>query len=377
LATRNLRWDRLRYSNGWEEFDVLAAGLTEGRGTGGTAGLTGCRLLSIAAAGDNTLASLSLDPTEVVALDASRPQLACLAFKVAAFARLEHAEMLELLGVVPSTRRLELFRAIREAIPEPCADYWDVRLPEVCRGIIHLGRFERYLRGFRRFVLPLVHSEATVRALTEQRAPEGQHTFYQARWDTWRWRLIFRLFFSQRVMAALGREKAFFREVHGGVGERMLSRTARALSSGTAWRNPYLAYIISGTFPPNALPAVYRADLFDSIRARLGRIRLVHSDLSAWLREHGEKPGFDGFNLSDIFEYLPEDRFEGVYGELLKQARPGARLVYWNMLVDRRLPAVHRPRAFCNSALAERLTEQDPCWFYQRVCVDERRDEAE
>jgi S-adenosylmethionine-diacylglycerol 3-amino-3-carboxypropyl transferase len=46
----------------------------------------------------------------------------------------------------------------------------------------------------------------------------------------------------------------------------------------------------------------------------------------------------DGFNLSDIFEYMSPEMFETVYGSILAAAAPGARLVYWNMMAPRRVP---------------------------------------
>ena len=80
---------------------------------------------------------------------------------------------------------------------------------------------------------------------------------------------------------------------------------------------------------------------------------------------------FDGFNLSDIFEYMAPPEHERVYRALLERSRPGARLVYWNMLARRRRPESLAERARRLEKEALRLHLADRAWFYQRLEVDE------
>src|SRR5688572_25134911 len=84
----------VRYANVWEDADVLCDAL-EPVGRGG-------RLLSIASAGDNVLALLTLDPAEVVAVDLNPAQLACLELRLAGFRCLKDAALLVFLGIEPS-----------------------------------------------------------------------------------------------------------------------------------------------------------------------------------------------------------------------------------------------------------------------------------
>src|ERR671929_883470 len=78
----------IRYGQCWEDADILLAGLDIQPGDA---------CLSIASAGDNTLAMLSRSPQRVIALDLSPAQLACLELRVAAYRALTHPEMLTLL----------------------------------------------------------------------------------------------------------------------------------------------------------------------------------------------------------------------------------------------------------------------------------------
>jgi len=62
---------------------------------------------------------------------------------------------------------------------------------------------------------------------------------------------------------------------------------------------------------------------------------------------------------------------ERVYCDLLDQARPGARLVYWNLLAARARPECHAHRARPLLDLAAELHARDQGWFYSALHVDE------
>lgn len=347
----------IRYASVWEDADILCEAL------GPVAG--GGRLLSIASAGDNALALLTLDPREVVAVDLSEAQLAAVALRVVAFRAMEPTALLRFLGVTPSDRRLGTYAAIRSGLPSYARDFWDAHPDAVAGGVIHAGRFERYLRLFRRRVLPLVHGRRRIERLLDQDTLEEQERFYRTRWDTWRWRLVFRVFFGRYVMGRLGRDPAFFEHVEGSVGDRILDRTRHALTAIPVRTNPYLTYIMTGNYAPDALPLYLRAEHVPVIRERLDRLRLVRG-----AAEEVDGP-FVGFNLSDIFEYMSESVHERVYAALVDRAMPGARLAYWNMLAPRG-PAtgvVDRIRPL--DELAASLHDRDRAWFYQAFHVDE------
>src|SRR5690606_34066661 len=141
-------WDTIRYASVWEDADVLCDALA--------AVAPGGRLLSVASAGDNALALLTLDPAEVVAVDLNPAQLACLELRVAAFRRLDDAELLPFLGVGDAGRRLDAYRRLRSELSAEASAFWDARPELIERGAIHVGKFERYLRTFRQWVLPTI-----------------------------------------------------------------------------------------------------------------------------------------------------------------------------------------------------------------------------
>ena len=353
----------IRYASVWEDAEILCEALAPVA--------RGGRLLSIASAGDNALALLTLDPAEVVAVDLSRAQLACLELRMAAFRSLDHPELLAFLGVTASASRIETYRRLRLDLTVSARDFWDAHAEAIARGMIHVGKFERYLRAFRRYILPLVHSKRTIEQIRKPRSRAEQVEFYDQRWDTWRWRCLFRVFFSRAVMGRMGRDPAFFAHVQGSLGTRILARTRHALTALPTHSNPYLAYIITGTYPPGALPRYLQPDHTRTIRDRLERLRLVQGSLPS-----AGEGRFDGFNLSDIFEYISPSEHERCYAALLDRANPGARLVYWNMLAPRGCPAGENGRVSPLVEPAACLHARDRAWFYQAFHVDEVRREA-
>lgn len=350
-------FDFIRYGSVWEDADVLCEALAPVA--------KGGRLLSIASAGDNALALLTLDPAEVVAVDLSAAQLACVAVRVAAFRELDDGDLLGFLGVTASSARQSHYRGLRDTLPDFARDFWDARPELIAGGVIHAGKFEAYFRTFRRRVLPLIHPRRQVDAVFRSRSREEREAFYSREWDCWRWRLLIRLFFSRVVMGRLGRDPAFFHHVQGPVASRILERTRYAFTALPTHSNPYLRNVLTGQYAPDVLPRYLRPEYRPQIRERLDRLRLHHGPVDDLVGD------FDGFNLSDIFEYMSPAEHERCYRALVDRASSGARLVYWNLLARREAPPSLAARIRPLQSEASALHAQDRAWFYDALHIDE------
>ncbi|HVR97653.1 MAG TPA: DUF3419 family protein [Thermoanaerobaculia bacterium] len=357
---KRARFDLIRYANVWEDAEVLYAALQPAPGK---------RILSIASGGDNSFSLLS-GGAEVVAVDLSAAQLAMVELKRAAVRRLDHAEALAFLGVRPSDDRLRVFDRLAADLSERARSFWGKRPEALAGGVIHHGKFESYFRLFRTRILPLVHSRRTIARLLAEKDEAARHDFYDRTWDTWRWRLLFQVFFSRFVMGRLGRDPEFFRYVEGSVAERILGRTRYALTVLPVHSNSYIDYILTGNFT-HTLPHWLRPEVFARVRENLDRLSLVEGSAEQVAAAVAERGGFDGFNLSDIFEYMDAPTGAAVYGRLLETARPGARFAYWNMLVPRRRPEEHAGRVRPLDAEARELFARDLAFFYSAFVLEE------
>ncbi len=359
-AAEHADFAALRYAQCWEDADTLVEALAPRPGQVG---------LSIASGGENTLALLASAPERVFAIDLNPAQLACLELKVAAFRALGHNEVLQLVGSRPATNRRGLYQRCRNQLSSDARAYWDAQSDAIDRGIGSGGKFERYFALFRARVLPLVHRRAAIDRLLAGGSPVERARFYRDHWDTWRWRVMFRLFFSRTVMGRFGRDPAFFRYVDGSVADRILARTRHALIDLNPAENPYIHWILTGAHGA-ALPRALRLEVFDAIRANLDRLEWRLASAESFIAEVGER-SFDWFNLSDIFEYMSEERTRELLDAIWRAARRGGRLAYWNTLVPRARPDALSDRLRPLTAVAERLHVIDKAFFYNAFVVEE------
>ncbi len=359
-AAANADFSIIRYAQVWEDADILLEALDIQPDD---------ECLSIASAGDNALAMLARGPRKVVALDLNPSQIACLEVRVAAFRRLDYQEILELVGSIPSERRGKLYQAVRGSLSPETREFWDARPGDIGKGVGQAGKFENYFRIFRDHVMPLVHSRRTIQSLLEPRDLADRRQVYRETWNTWRWRVLFQLFFSRTAMGALGRDPSFFRYVEGSVAEKILGRTKHALTELDPHENPYLQWILTGVHQ-TALPFYLREENVPLIQQNLDRLEWHLAPLEDYL-SRATAGSLSKFNLSDIFEYLSEENTQTLLGRIANAARPGARLAYWNMLAPRRATDASRFRSL--DQLAARLFLQDKAFFYSAFVVEEVR----
>ncbi|HJQ37534.1 MAG TPA: DUF3419 family protein [Thermoanaerobaculia bacterium] len=333
------RFDLIRYANSWEDADVLCDALLPAPGK---------RMLAIASAGDNAFALLA-GGAEVVAADLSAAQLALVELKRAAIRQLDNDTVLGFLGVSEMRNRWSVYQSLKTTAA------FDRETIE--RGIIHAGRFENYFRIFRKYVLPLVHSRRDVEKLLAEKTREQREDFYRSEWNTWRWRAMFKVFFSRFVMGRTGRDPEFFRYVESSVADRIFKRAEYAATVLAPHANPYLTFIFTGNYR-GVLPRYLRE--LDAVRANLDKLTLVQGSI-----EDAATGMFDGFYLSDIFEYIDPETTRAIFERLLAHANRHARFAYWNLLVPRSGTGVTRLDS-------DALFAKDNAFFYSAFVLEEK-----
>jgi S-adenosylmethionine-diacylglycerol 3-amino-3-carboxypropyl transferase len=124
----------IRYAQCWEDADILLTALDI---------QPHHVCLSIASAGDNTLAMVSKGPRRIIALDLNPAQIACLELRVAAYRCLDYDDLLELVGARPSFCRSEYYRRCRSLLSAPVQAFWDAQPTAIEQGFGNTGKFER------------------------------------------------------------------------------------------------------------------------------------------------------------------------------------------------------------------------------------------
>jgi S-adenosylmethionine-diacylglycerol 3-amino-3-carboxypropyl transferase len=344
---------QIKYANCWEDADLLLTAVpNNAKGN----------FFSIASGGDNSLALLTKNPKTLIVVDMNAAQLYLLELKIAAFKFLEYEELLSFLGIHESEKRLEVYRSIRKGISEEAQVYWDGNLGSIAMGVLHSGKFEKYFHLFRTKVLPWIHSRQTIQHLLAKKTAKEQNEFYADVWNSWRWRFLFKLFFSKNIMGRFGRTKEYLNQVEVPVAAFIFDRAEKQLSSTSAQENYFLNYIFTSKFAPK-LPFYLRREHFETIRRNLGKISLFHGRAEDAFKLCDQ---FDFLNLSNIFEYMDRAQFESFERELRPKISQKGMVAYWNLMVDRQFSVLQS-----NFYESLPLNQDDFGFFYKRFNAEQ------
>ena len=314
----------IRYSQCWEDTEVLLESLNIQEND---------ICFGILSAGDNVFSMLAENPKKVVALDISFPQIALAKLKKEVFNSLSYEEMLEFMGVMKSDKRIEIYDRIKENLDKEVKEYWDFNKEAIQKGIIHAGKFEKFFKIFREKILPFVHSKKRIEKLLEKKSRQERIEYYDKYWNNFRWKLMFKLFFSKYIVGKLGRDKEFFRYAEKNISEEMKERSRYALCELNPYENPYINYILTGNYRKDCLPYFLRKENFDKIIKNLHKVEILQSSVEEYLDQIDFK--IDKFNLSDIFEYMSAENYSKLMGKIYDNAENNALLAYWNLIVER------------------------------------------
>jgi len=353
--TRDALGGRISYAQSWEDPIVLQRALGVGPDDD---------VLSICAAGDNSFALAIAGARSVTAIDLSAPQIALAKLKLVAAQHLDLERFRSFLGVGPIGQRVFLYHELRAHIDDPTRLFWDAHEAWIREGILGCGAFEKYLATFRTRLLPLVHRRSTIQALMACTSLEEQRRFFDDKWDSFRWRTLFRVFFSQAVMQRTGRSAAQFAHVDGPVSKAFMARAEHALTELPVSGNPFLAWMLLGTYADVENSHPYLSEAGHAALAQVAdRIHFVHDDLVGHLRGCPSDQ-YSAFNLSDVPEYLSEDETETLLKACVGASKPGARVAYWNLLVPRHRPESMAHQLDRDEELAARLLRSDRAFVY-------------
>ncbi len=322
-------FEAVGYATVWEDERVIDEGLAPRPGEAA---------LSITSGGDFSLQLLLNDPASVLSLDFNPRQSHLLELKRAAAARLDHDELWRALGLAPAVpaARLDLYRRIRGELSPDAATYWDAHRPELRSGVLPAGKQDRYLHLVGRLLTRLQGRRRVDRWLT-LRDPGEQRRFFERGWNGPAWRVLGDILFSRRVL------DHFFHRDHfryakedqhpGQVIRRQLEHVLRDLPAA---ENFYMHWVFRGGYADRErCPAWLRASSFERLRGNLDRLTIESGELEERLFAMPAE-SIDVFNFSNIFDWMSAEAFAQLMGEVVRVARPGARLCYWTNVVNTR-----------------------------------------
>jgi len=352
------------YANCWEDPRLDRAALGIGQDD---------VVLSITSGGCNLLAFLLDDPRKVIALDVNPHQGYLLELKMAAFRTLSYRRTLEFFGVRPSSTRAACYRQrLRPCLSGAAARFWDGHTREIARGIIHAGRYERYMRLLRRTVVAGFGKRRLIMRMFEADGPAARERLYREKWQGAWWSLLTGVMLSRGLNSLLF-DNAFFAYLDRdfSFGRHFAAKAERALVELPMKENTYLSYILLGRFYDEAhLPVYLRRESFPVIRDRLDRVEIVTDSCEHYFAGL-EDSTISKFNFSNIFEWMSPAAFENLLRETVRVARDRAVLTYRNLLVFRERPPSLAGLIRSRHGLAKALQGSDLSFIYNNYVVEQ------
>lgn len=348
--------DIINYSQCWEDPYILQEALRISQDD---------VVLSITSGGDNTLALLTNRPKKIVSIDISNAQNYLLALKIAAIKSLTYSDFIKFIGVKNSTNRIHLFRKSKPFLMSTSYKWWLKHQVFIKRGIIHVGKFEKFITTFRKYILPFIHSKATINEFITAPSIQKQREFYNQRWNSKKWRLYFRLSSHPFIINRFARQKEMsYHTTASKVAHRYLDRLEKNLNNTLLSKNHFMQYCLTGNYG-KTLPPYIEEDNYKVLKSLpISSLTIETRDALKYLRSKSDNT-FSKYNMSDIFEALSKNDYEAFWSEIIRTSKKNAVIAYWNNLVTRPIPDQFKNVLKEEKKLSETLAKKDKVFFYE------------
>ncbi|MCD6468593.1 MAG: DUF3419 family protein [Thermoplasmata archaeon] len=350
---------KIAYSTCWEDYNIIQKALKVEKNDA---------LLSITSAGCNVLNLLLNNPRKVLSIDVNPNQNHLLELKIEAIKNLEYHEFIELLGIIPSKRRREIYNSIRRYLGKDARFFWDRNIKLIEKGITYNGRQERYIQTIGKILRFFKGKE--IEKILGFESTEEQIDYFKRNIDGFIWRSFFNVIYSKPVMLMIKDRFIFNQVTNNSYHVRFRERVEKAVFNIPAKGNPFASMAIAGRYlNEDYYPPYLKKESFPLLKERVDRVDIKTVSLQNALKEL-PADSFTKFNLSNALDWVNIDEFKETLKELGRVGRHGSRFCYFNTLITRNIP---KDLDFIKShkKLASQLLERDRAFLYGNFEVGE------
>ena len=318
------------------------------------------RVLCVTAGGGRVLNLLCDQPREIMAVDVNPTQNHLLELKIEAMRALAYEPYLAFLGVHQARDRLAVYQGIRPSLSSAARDYFDTHSKLVQRGVLFQGSLERFLVHVARIV-HVVRPFWVKRLFSFENVAEQRH--FIDGWNTRMWRFVVETLCRRSVLELFSRDPGFWRFVPPEVPlhSRIFDSIHRYLCNHVA-RDSHLLQLVffaRYVYEP-AMPIYLQPQHYERIRRALATTRItpVTAPITAAMAAAGDD-SFDAYSIADVSSYLSEGDFGALMDQIMRTARPAARICSRGIFVHRPLPGDYAARISRDPDLEQRLSLDD------------------
>jgi S-adenosylmethionine-diacylglycerol 3-amino-3-carboxypropyl transferase len=354
---------RIHFTETWEDprIDSRALALEPGD-----------RVIAITAGGCTPLSLLTEAPLTLTSVDYSPGQSHLLELKVAALAAFPVEEVDAFLRRGEETPGA-FYDKVRPDLGVAARAFWDERRPLLAAGVAPRGVAIRTFYRVGRF-LRLAFRPAQMARLFACESLEAQERFYRRELDfpyiqglsSLLGPLLSRPAALRRLLGADYFPEATERNIPAFLWRRI----EHVLTRVPIGDNYFLSRIFLNRDLETAegRPPYLRPEGLAQLRGNLERLTVVTAPIEEYLRGLDES-SVDKLQLSNVFEWMPAPLVPAVFAEVVRVARPGARVFFRNLFTERAVPPSLADRLQPDEPLSAELLDADRSLIYSRCCA--------
>jgi len=308
-------------------------------------------IVAIASGGCNVLSYLTANPARITAVDLNGAHIALNQLKLCALKNLpDYEAFFSFFGRADSKKNVAVYRTrLRALLDADSRAYWDGRdvggrrrIEAFANNFYRHGLLGRFI-GAGHLLARLYGADPgailQARTLDEQRAAFDKHLAPLVDKAFVRW-----LARQPASLYGLGIPPSQYRALSGdspdGIAAVLKQRVER-LACGFPVQANYFAWQAFGRrYAEGAdasLPPYLQRHNFEALRGRADRVRPYHGSMTAFL--HGAPAqSVDGYVLLDAQDWMNDADLTALWTEILRTARPGARVIFRTAADERLLP---------------------------------------
>jgi S-adenosylmethionine-diacylglycerol 3-amino-3-carboxypropyl transferase len=360
-VTGQVSLSKLIFTHNWEDpaMDEIALRIQPGE-----------TVFTITSGCCNTLGFLRFSPGRIWSVDINPAQDWLMELKKSAFRHLGYQEMIAFFGMSPSNERLDMYRKLQDGLSPEAGSFWRAHQDLIRKGIIMNGRYERFVR-IAGWLLRTMQGREKVRRFFKLTSLEQQRMFYEQEWDNRRWRWIFDTMFNKKRLAKKGLVSDYFHFDDGSssFSESFYRRASHVMRDIPVGSNYFLAlYFLGHYLNQEQVPEYLKEQHFGVIRQHIDRVSSVAEDSKFWLEKQPEGM-FNAFALSNICELMDAADTHKLFSEVIRTAKPGARIIFRNLMIPREVPDDLRQIIVKDEELSRKLQYEDRSFVYGKVAA--------
>jgi S-adenosylmethionine-diacylglycerol 3-amino-3-carboxypropyl transferase len=327
-------------------------------------------VMAITSGGCNVLGFLQFNPDAVYCIDINPAQAYLLELKIAAIRRLDFEAFLRFTGLTSCDDREAVFVEVLEAVSDAARQFWKTQRRIQKEGFIMNGRYDRFVKFAGQF-LNLLQGTSRIEGLMREKTMEEQVQYYDEKWNTRRYKMIYKLLFNKYILARKGLSADYFHFDDGSssFAESFYLRAQNAFRDLPIAGNYFLSLYVTGKYRnTEEVPDYMKEAIFGRIKPNLDRVQIRTGEAQSWLDEMPDE-SIDCFALSNICELMSEAETERLFKSVYRTARPGARVIFRNLMIPREVPESLRGKIIKQKELSEQLRKSDRSFVYGKVAA--------